>query len=165
MEGKRKIRQQEGWWKQSPCHYPAQLEETHKERAGPMQRQEGSWGALAVTERHRKDLPKQLPLREAPAETEEQARPQSACRTSLLLPVSHLLYGVKVMAHIESSQVAEIRKTQVEVEHFLFVTLHLHRHTNGRVFSLLHQSQVFQQTSSFLLARAKKNFDPCLDQG
>lgn len=117
-----------------------------------MQTEEVSWGALAVTERHRRDLPEQLPLRETPDETEEQARPQSTCRTSLLLPVGHLLHGVKVMAHIESSQVAEIRKTQVEVEHFLFVTLHLCRHANGSVFSLLHQSQVFQQTGSFLLA-------------
>lgn len=34
-----------------------------------MWRQESSWGALAVTERHRKDLPEHPPQQEVPDET------------------------------------------------------------------------------------------------
>lgn len=142
-----------------PMSWPwsAQLEEPEnsiKSRAGLGRRQESSWGAPTVTERCRKEVAD---------ETEE--RKESQASKHLLLPVDHLLHGVKVMAHVESCQIAQIRNTQVEVEHFPFVTLQLRWHANGSIFSLLHQSQVFQQTSSFLLARAKKNSDPSLDQG
>lgn len=124
-------------------------------------------GALVVRETCGKNLPEQLHQQDALEETGVKGKRglQSTCCTSRLLPVGHLLHGVKVMAHIESSRVAEVGNAQVEVEHFLFVTLQLHWHANGSVFPLLHQSQVFQQTGSFLLARAKKNSDASLDKG
>lgn len=70
-----------------------------------------------------------------------------------------------MVAHVERSQVAEVRNAQVEVEHFLLVPLHLCRHADGSVFPLLHQGQVFQQSGRFLLARAEENADPSLNQG
>lgn len=95
---------------------------------------------------------------------EGKGRPRT-CPAFLLLPVDHLLHRAKAVAHVESSQIADVGNAQVEVEQLLSAPLHLHWHADSGVFALLHQSQVFQQTGSFLLARTKKNSDPSLDQG
>lgn len=69
-----------------------------------------------------------------------------------------------MVAHIESSQVADVGKAQVEVEHFLLVALHLCRHTDGGVLPLLQQGQLLQQHRRLLLAGAEQHPDAGLEQ-
>lgn len=69
-----------------------------------------------------------------------------------------------MVAHVESSQVADVGNAQVEVEHFLFVPLHLCRHADGSVLPLLQQGQLLQQHRRLLLARAEQNPDAGLEQ-
>jgi len=142
---------------------PAWAWEMHEER-GRSEVETGELrGAPAVTERHREDRWAAAP---AGAPGRDRGAGGKPGRTAPApLPVGHPLHRVEVVAHVESRHVAEVRDTQVEVEHVPSVTLHLRRHANGGVFPLLHQSQVFEQTGGFLLARAEKDSDPSLDQG